>query len=170
VFVTLVENELDAVVKLEPVDSKLVVLVENEPEAVVKLEPVDSKLVTLVENEPDAVVKLEPVDSVFVTLVDILEEYELKDEVNTKLVESRLSSKSALEAKDAEAIDPDIVMPPVVVILPVNNKLPDMANEPVKLTGIYYVILIIIKLPFLYNPPKGTPLDEAAASSTKFND
>jgi hypothetical protein len=38
------------------------------------------------------------------------------------------------------------------------------------LIDIYYVILISIKLPFLYKPPNGTPAVAAAASSTKFKE
>ena len=34
----------------------------------------------------------------------------------------------------------------------------------------YYVILISIKFPFLYNPPSGTPPAAAAVSSAKFNE
>ena len=79
---------------------------------------------------------------------------------------TKLSAEDAVAANEAESILPDIVMPPVVVMLPVNNKLPDMASEPVKLAGIYYTILIIMKLPFLYSPPRGTPPAAAAASST----
>jgi len=128
-LVTLVENEPEAVVKLEPVDSVLVTLVEKLPEAVIKLEPVDSKLVVLVEKLPDAVVKLEPVDSVLDTLVDILEEYVLKDEVKTNDVESKLSNLSALDAKLDEATEPDSVILPEVTMFPVTVKLPVMYGE-----------------------------------------
>ena len=43
-------------------------------------------------------------------------------------------------------------------------------DDTESLVDICYVILISIKLPFLYKPPFGTPAVAAATSSTKFNE
>lgn len=43
----------------------------------------------------------------------------LKEEVKTKEVESKPSKNSAVVAYEAEVIDPEILIPPVAVILPV---------------------------------------------------
>jgi hypothetical protein len=53
---------------------------------------------------------------------------------------------------------------------PFRLKEPVIDNDPESFNDICYVILISIKLPFLYKPPFGTPAVAAATSSTKFNE
>jgi hypothetical protein len=53
---------------------------------------------------------------------------------------------------------------------PFRLKEPVIDNDPESFNDIYYVILISIKLPFLYNPPSGTPAAAAAVSSKKFKE
>ena len=53
----------------------------------------------------------------------------LNELVNVNTVASSPSNRSALEAYDAEAIEPEIVMLPEVIILPVTVSEPDMVGE-----------------------------------------
>ena len=99
------------------------------------LEPVVAYLLSIVvtrpENEPEAVLRLADAFSSVVVLVDILEEYVLKEDVKTNAVGSRLSNSSLFELYDAEAIDPETIIPPVAVILPDTETLPVTCNDPV---------------------------------------
>jgi hypothetical protein len=49
--------------------------------------------------------------------------------VNVNTVESSPSNRSALEAYDAEAIEPEIVMLPEVMMLPVTVSEPEIMGE-----------------------------------------
>lgn len=99
------------------------------------LEPVVAYLLSIVvtrpDNEPEAVLRLADAFSSVVVLVDILEEYVLKEDVKTNAVESRLSNFSLFELYDAESIDPEIVIPCVVAILPETITSPETVNDPV---------------------------------------
>jgi len=53
----------------------------------------------------------------------------LNELVNVNTVESSPSNRSALEAYDAEAIEPEIVMLPEVMMLPVTVSEPEMYGE-----------------------------------------
>lgn len=85
-------------------------------------EPVASNAVTLVLKDPEAVDR------------DALVEYSDADvalyaPVVANAVLSKPSSKSALEAYDAEAIEPEIVMLPEAMMLPVTVSEPEMYGE-----------------------------------------
>jgi hypothetical protein len=53
----------------------------------------------------------------------------LNELVNVNTVESSPSNRSALEAYDAEAIEPEIVMLPEVMMLPVTVSEPEIMGE-----------------------------------------
>ena len=67
----------------------------------------------------------------------------LKEAVVVNPTEPVPCKRSDVEEYEAEAIDPDIVITPVVVMLPVITK------EPDNCIGIFYDNLINIKFPFL---------------------
>ena len=66
-----------------------------------------------------------------------------KEAVVAKPTEPVPCKRSEVEEYEAEAIEPDIVITPVVVMLPVITK------EPDNCIGIFYDNLINIKFPFL---------------------
>ena len=82
----------------------------------------DSIVVTLLLNDPEAADN-DPLVAYSEALVV------LNELVSVNTVESNPSNKSALDAYDAEAIEPEIVMLPEVMMLPVTVSDPEMYGE-----------------------------------------
>jgi hypothetical protein len=119
----------------EPVVAKLLVLAFNEL-------VYDSKAPTLPLKE-DVAVLIEALNE-FSDAVNAVNDAvcAANELVNVNTVESSPSNRSALEAYDAEAIEPEIVMLPEVMMLPVTVSEPEIMGE---LSIIFYNVLFAIK-------------------------